>query len=35
MKRQVNDERRQVNMAQEAVENIHIARALLQTVLHQ
>lgn len=33
--RQVNERERQVNMAQEAVENIHIARALLQTVLHQ
>lgn len=33
--RQIAERERQVNMAQEAVENIHIARALLQTVLHQ
>ncbi len=34
-RRQVDERNRQVNMAREAVENIHIARALLQTVLYR
>lgn len=35
MKRQVDERERQVKLARDAVENIHIARALLQTVLYR